>query len=118
MYFNVFRPRQKDFNYSGVIVIQLGRILRDEDLIINGNGKNSRDFTYFKDVIQANLFVVKQEVAGEIFNIGAGSPITLTNLAKLILKLTHREHLKIKNTVPRRRDIYIVTPILVKQIDY
>jgi len=83
----------------------LGRILHYEDLIINGNGKNSRDFTYIKDVIQANLLVAKQDVAGEIFNIGAGSPITLTNLAKLILKLTHKELLKINYTVPRPGDI-------------
>ena len=56
-------------------------------------------------MIQANLLVAKQDVAGEIFNIGAGLPITLTNLAKLILKLTHKKHLKIKYTVPRPGDI-------------
>ena len=104
-YFNIFGPRQKDSSYSGVIAIWLGRILRNEDLIINGDGKNSRDFTYIKDVIQANLLVAKQEVAGEIFNIGAGLPITLTNLATLLLKLTHKEHLKIKYTPPRPGDI-------------
>ena len=104
-YFNVYGPRQKDSTYSGVIAIWLGNIIRDEDLTIFGDGKNSRDFTYIKDVIQANLLVAKHEVAGEIFNIGAGSPITLTNLAKLILKLTHKEHLKINYTVPRPGDI-------------
>ncbi len=104
-YFNVFGPRQKDSTYSGVIAIWLGNIIRNEDLTIFGDGTNSRDFTYIKDVIQANLLVAKQEVAGEIFNIGAGSPITLTNLAKLILKLTHKEHLKIKYTLPRPGDI-------------
>jgi len=72
---------------------------------------------YIKDVIQANLLVVKQDVASEIFNIDAGLPITLTNLAKLILKLTHKKHLKIKYTVPRPEIYYIVTLILVKQID-
>ena len=104
-YFNVFGPRQKDSTYSGVIAIWLGNIIRDEDLTIFGDGKNSRDFTYIKDVIQSNLLVAKQDVAGDIFNISAGSPITLINLAKLILKLTHKEHLKIKYTVPRPGDI-------------
>ena len=104
-YFNVYGPRQKDSTYSGVIAIWLGNIIRDEDLTIFGDGKNSRDFTYIKDVIQANLLVVKQDVAGEIINIGAGSPITMTNLAKLILKLTHKEHLKINYTDPRPGDI-------------
>ena len=104
-YFNVYGPRQKDSTYSGVIAIWFGNIIRDEDLIIFGDGKNSRDFTYIKDVIQANLLVAKQDVAGEIFNIGAGLPITLTNLATLLLKLMHKEHLKIKYTVPRPGDI-------------
>ena len=104
-YFNVFGPRQKDSTYSGVIAIWLGNIIKDEDLTIFGDGKNSRDFTYIKDVIQANLLVANQDVAGEIFNIGAGLPITLTNLAKLILKLTHKEYLKIIYTVPKPGDM-------------
>jgi len=104
-YFNVFGPRQKDSTYSGVIAIWLGNIIRNEDLTIFGDGTNSRDFTYIQDVIQANLLVANQDVAGEIFNIGAGSPISLTNLAKLILKLTQKEHLKIKYTAPRTGDI-------------
>ena len=104
-YFNVFGPRQKDSNYSGVIAIWLGRILRNEDLIINGNGKNSRDFTYIKDVIQANLLAANNDVSGEIFNIGAGSPISLTELAKLILKIANKENLKILYAETRPGDI-------------
>jgi len=101
----VFGPRQKDSTYSGVIAIWLGNIIRNEDLIIFGDGKISRDFTYVKDVIQANLLAAKQDVSGEIFNIGAGSPINLTNLAKIMLKITNREHLKIIYKDPRPGDI-------------
>ena len=101
----MFGPRQKDSTYSGVIAIWLGNIIRNEDLTIFGDGTNSRDFTYIKDVIQANLLVAKQVTAGEIFNIGAGSPISLTELAKLILKITNKENLKIKYTYPRLGDI-------------
>ena len=104
-YFNVFGPRQKDSTYSGVIAIWLGNIIRNEDLTIFGDGTNSRDFTYIKDVIQANLLVAKNDVSGEIFNIGAGSPISLTELAKLILKITNKENLKIICTQPRPGDI-------------
>jgi len=104
-YFNVFGPRQKDSTYSGVIAIWLGNIIRNEDLTIFGDGTNSRDFTYIMDVIQANLLAANKDVAGEIFNIGAGSPITLTNLAKLILKLTNKENLKINYGEPRPGDI-------------
>ncbi len=104
-YFNVFGPRQKDSSYSGVIAIWLGRILRNEDLIINGDGKISRDFTYIKDVIQANLLAAKHNVPGDIFNIGAGSPISLTELANTILKITNKVNLKINYTEQRVGDI-------------
>jgi nucleoside-diphosphate-sugar epimerase len=104
-YFNVFGPRQKDSTYSGVIAIWLGRILRGEDLIIFGDGTNSRDFTYIKDVVQANLLAATKNAPGEILNIGANSPISLTDLANTILKLTNSQHLKILYTDPRPGDI-------------
>ncbi|MHA1803527.1 MAG: NAD-dependent epimerase/dehydratase family protein [Promethearchaeota archaeon] len=104
-YFNVFGPRQKDSPYSGVIAIWLGNILRNEDLIIFGDGTNSRDFTYIKDVIQANLLAGQYDAKGEIINIGAGCPINLTKLAKLMLKITNRKNLNIIYTDPRPGDI-------------
>ena len=104
-YFNVFGPRQRDSPYSGVIAIWLGNIIRNEDLIIFGDGKNSRDFTYIKDVILANLLAAHYDAAGEILNIGAGSPINLTDLAKLMLKILEKEHLKIIYSDPRPGDI-------------
>ena len=104
-YFNVYGPRQKDSPYSGVIAIWLGRIRRNEDLIVFGDGNNSRDFTYVKDVVQANILASKKDISGEILNIGAGSPITLTELAKLMLKISSKENLKIRYTEPRAGDI-------------
>ena len=104
-YFNVFGPRQKDSPYSGVIAIWLGRLLNNKDLIIFGNGEQSRDFTYVKDVVQANLIAAEQSFSGEIINIAAGAPITLSNLAKLILKLTKKEKLNISYTNTRPGDI-------------
>ena len=63
------------------------------------------DFTYIKDVIQANILAGRSDVAGEIFNIGKGSPITLTELAKVMLKISNKDHLKIKYIDPRSGDI-------------
>ncbi|MFX0156144.1 MAG: GDP-mannose 4,6-dehydratase [Candidatus Hodarchaeota archaeon] len=104
-YFNIYGPRQRDSPYSGVIAIWLGRIIRNEDLIIFGDGKNIRDFTYVKDVVQANLLAAQNDIGGEILNIACGSPITLTDLAKLMLKLANKENLKIKYADPRPGDI-------------
>ena len=104
-YFNVFGPRQRDSTYSGVIAIWLGRIIRDDDLIVFGDGENSRDFTYIKDIVQANILAAEHDAPGEILNIGANLPITLTELAKLMLKITNKEHLNIIYTDPRPGDI-------------
>ncbi len=104
-YFNVYGPRQKDSPYSGVIAIWLGRIIRNEDLIIFGDGQNSRDFTYIKDVIKTNILATKYNTPGEVFNIGANSPIKLIDLAKLMLKITNKENLNIIKSDPRPGDI-------------
>jgi len=104
-YFNVFGPRQRDSPYSGVIAIWLGNIIRDEDLVIFGDGEHSRDFTYIKDVVQANLLASEHDALGEIINIGAGAPINLTDLAKLMLKITNKENLNINYTDSRPGDI-------------
>ncbi|MFW9866398.1 MAG: SDR family NAD(P)-dependent oxidoreductase [Candidatus Thorarchaeota archaeon] len=104
-YFNVYGPRQMDSPYSGVIAIWLGRIIRNEDLIVFGDGTNSRDFTYIKDIIQANLLAPENDSGCEILNIACGSPISLTNLANLMLKITKKENLKIHYTDPKPGDI-------------
>ena len=104
-YFNVYGPRQKDSPYSGVIAIWMGRIIRNEDLIIFGDGQNSRDFTYIKDIVRANLLAAEFDKSGEIFNIGANSPIKLIDLAKLMIKITNKENLNIVYSEPRPGDI-------------
>jgi UDP-glucose 4-epimerase len=104
-YFNVYGPRQKDSPYSGVIAIWLGNILRNEDLVIFGDGNHTRDFTYIKDVVGVNLLAAKNDASGEILNIGAGSPINLTELAKTMLRVAKKNNLKIIYTDPRPGDI-------------
>ena len=105
-YFNVFGPKQRDDSpYTGVIAIWFNRARHDQNLIVFGDGEQSRDFTFVKDVVQANLLAGEKNVPGEIINIGAGSPITLTDLGKLILKLSGKENLKLEYTDPRPGDI-------------
>jgi UDP-glucose 4-epimerase len=105
-YFNVYGPRQRDDSpYTGVIAIWFNRARNDQNLIVFGDGEQSRDFTYVKDVVQANIFAGEKDAPGEIINIGAGNPITLNNLGKLILKLIGKEHLKLEYTDPRPGDI-------------
>ena len=74
-YFNVFGKRQDPNGvYAAVIPKFIKQLLNDEQPTINGDGKQSRDFTYIENVIEANLKACKasSDVAGEIFNIAYG----------------------------------------------
>jgi len=105
-YFNVYGPRQKDSTYSGVIPIWLGRIYRNENPIVFGDGEQRRDFTYIKDVVDANLLAgAAKNISGEVFNIGASSPITVNKLAVIMKEVCGKEHLGVDYTDPRPGDI-------------
>ena len=74
-YFNVFGRRQNpEGAYAAVIPKFIKQLMNDEAPTINGDGKQSRDFTYIENVIEANLKACKasSEVAGEAFNIAYG----------------------------------------------
>lgn len=74
-YFNVFGRRQDpEGAYAAVLPKFIKQLLNDEQPTINGDGKQSRDFTYIENVIEANLKACKasSEVAGEAFNIAYG----------------------------------------------
>lgn len=74
-YFNVFGRRQDpDGVYAAVIPKFIRQLLNGERPTINGDGRQSRDFTYIDNVIEANLraALAPSEAAGEAFNIGAG----------------------------------------------
>ena len=74
-YFNVFGRRQSpDGVYAAVLPKFIKQLLNDEAPTINGDGKQSRDFTYIDNVIEANLraCLASSDVAGEVFNIAYG----------------------------------------------
>jgi UDP-glucose 4-epimerase len=70
-YFNVFGPRQNpESKYSAVIPAFISRIINNKPPIIEGDGKQSRDFTYVKNVVDANLAAAKAaNVSGEAINV-------------------------------------------------
>ncbi|MBP1912635.1 SDR family oxidoreductase [Thermococcus stetteri] len=88
-YFNVFGPRQSANQYAGVISIFINRALRGEPLIIFGDGKQTRDFIYVKDVVRANLLVAESKRAnGRVFNVATGNETTILELAMKIIEIT------------------------------
>lgn len=106
-YFNVYGPRQRNTEYAGVMALFIENILRyGKEPTIFGDGTQTRDFVYIKDVVKANLMVAfHPKAAGEIFNVATSNPIDINTLTKLILKYTEREDLSIKYGPKRPGDI-------------
>ncbi|NJE25148.1 SDR family oxidoreductase [Thermococcus sp. MV5] len=88
-YFNVFGERQGYNQYAGVISIFINRALKGEPLIIYGDGKQTRDFIYVKDVVKANILAAESSKAnGRVFNVAKGERTTILELALKIIGAT------------------------------
>ena len=89
-YFNVFGPRQDPGSmYSGVIVKFIHALAAGNPPIVFGDGKQTRDFTYIANVVQANLRALEtpdEAVLGKVFNVGTGAETEIAQLLELIAK--------------------------------
>lgn len=87
-YFNVFGPNLKLSPYSSVIVKFLNSKEQNKPLSIYGDGKQTRDFVFVDDVVNANILAseISLKEYGSIYNIGSGNSITIKQLAKNISK--------------------------------
>jgi len=85
-YFNVFGPRQNPLSqYSAVIPKFIHRMLRGESPIVNGDGSQTRDFTYVANVVQANIMASEVgAAAGRVFNIAAGERYSLLDMLEAL----------------------------------
>ncbi len=86
-YFNVFGPRQNvDSAYSGVIPKFITTLLKGEQPTIHGDGSQTRDFVFVKNIAEANIDVAKSDVTG-IYNIAHGSTINIKELLEKICEI-------------------------------
>ena len=85
-YFNVFGPRQSPFSqYAAMVPLFLTAIARGEPITIDGDGEQSRDFTYVSNVVDATLRAVDvPDANGRIFNVSGGRPATVNEVADAI----------------------------------
>ena len=90
-YFNVYGPGQDpSSDYAAVIPKFITRALNDESPIIYGDGQQTRDFTYIKDVVHANILAAESNVAGNL-NIAGGKRISINDLAKIIMNICRKD---------------------------
>lgn len=103
-YFNVFGPRQDpQGEYAAVIPKFITRLLNEKAPLIFGDGKQTRDFVYVKDVVHANIRAMQSSATG-IFNIGSGESTDLNTLADRIAGILNVSLLPVYEK-PRSGDI-------------
>jgi UDP-N-acetylglucosamine/UDP-N-acetyl-alpha-D-glucosaminouronate 4-epimerase len=105
-YFNVFGPRQDPNSpYSGVLSVFNAAVINGEQPTIYGDGEQSRDFTFVRNVVVANLLACKaSDAAGLVFNVGTGNRYTLNQTLRLLGKISGAP-LCAKYGPPRKGDI-------------
>ena len=89
-YANVYGPRQNPHGEAGVVAIFCSKMLNGEQPVINGDGKQTRDYTFVGDVVQANLLALSYN-GSAIYNIGTGVE---SNVNKLFFELRSHLHPK------------------------
>jgi UDP-glucose 4-epimerase len=88
-YFNVFGPRQDPRSqYAAAVPIFIERALKHDPIIIHGDGEQTRDFIYVKDIAAANAYFAMQSACTGVFNVAYGQRLSIKELAATICRLT------------------------------
>ena len=105
--FNTFGPRQKDTGYGGVISIFVKRSLNGTPPIIYGDGMQTRDYTYVKDLARAYDLILKyKKPIREPINFGTGREIRIIDLANNIIGLCSKKgRIKPVHVAPRPGEV-------------
>ena len=100
-YFTVYGPRQRP---DMAIHKFVKAILNDEEITVYGDGSQTRDFTYIDDIVEANLLAANSDSAGETFNVGGGSRISVNDLVGK-MEQTAGEKARIKYIEKQKGDV-------------
>lgn len=104
-YFNVFGPRQDPASaYAAAVPIFLREALANRPLTIFGDGGQTRDFVFVKDVAAANVFAATTPGMTGVYNVGYGGQITVLNLARRIIGLAGSQS-EIRHAPERAGDV-------------
>lgn len=87
-YPNVFGPRQDPHGEAGVVAIFTGKMLAGEQVVINGDGNQTRDFVYVGDCARANHLALTIDHRSGIYNLGWGRPTSINEIFSTLAKIT------------------------------
>ncbi len=85
-YANIYGPRQNPHGEAGVVAIFSKKLINGEQPVINGDGKQTRDYTFVKDVVKANLLTLNDALS-DIYNVGTGRETDVNDLFNMINSL-------------------------------
>lgn len=133
-FFNVYGPRSRTSGtYGAVFGVFLAQKLAGKPFTVVGDGKQTRDFTYVRDVVEAVFAASQSDKVGEIYNVGSGATISVNRIVELLKgevtyipkrpgepDSTFADITKIKKDLKWSPKISIETGIgeLLKNIDY
>ncbi len=83
---NVYGPRQDAEGEAGVIAIFISKLLKGKQLIINGDGKQTRDYVYVDDIVRACLLSLRNKIIG-VYNIGTSKETSVNQLFKKLVRI-------------------------------
>ena len=100
-YFTAYGSRQRpDMAFFKFITALLER----REIVIYGDGQQTRDFTFVSDVVDANLLAMKADVVGDVFNIGGGSRVTVNKVIEMLEEITEN-HALIRHIEKQKGDV-------------
>ena len=103
-YFNVYGPRQdSSSDYAAVIPKFVNRVMAGKGPIIYGGGAQTRDFTFVRDVVQANVRAMESDATG-VFNVATGTRISVNDLAGMVMEIIGNR-VDCVHEVPRAGDV-------------
>jgi UDP-glucose 4-epimerase len=105
-YFNVFGPMQDPTSHYAAVIPKFATVIMEGETVpLNGDGTQSRDFTFIDNVVQANtLGLTKEGVSGQVFNIGCGERYDLNYLIQALGEIIGKTP-NVQNNPPRLGDV-------------
>ena len=119
-YSNVYGPRQDPDGEAGVMCIFADKMLKGKEVVIFGDGTQTRDFVYVWDVARANLMAVEKESSSKIFNLGTGTQITINKVYEELSRIIKKPHKK-RNDPPIQgeiKNIYSDISLIKKELGW
>ncbi len=101
---NPYGERQKSNNIQGAVSVFLGKALKDEEIVIWGDGSVARDYFYIQDLINAFVKAIESDTPSNIYNIASGTATSLKDLIATIEQITGK-NLKVRYVQGRKFDV-------------